>query len=398
VILNIRIDHKSAEISQMEQLSQLIDKIFKDINQNYPIIEYLQIKTCNRQEMYMVMDKCGLDYNWDGLVVEKDDEALEHVLRLASGLESMIIGEDQILGQLKDAQKQAIKEGTCGPILNNVFTKAIHVGQIVRKKTHINEGAVSIGSAAVRLAEHVHGDLKCKKVLVIGAGQMGTLVAKALVAKRLKAIVVANRTHDRALCLAKELGGSAIHFDNLSEALYDADVVISATGAPHPIITYEKMKEAVPTGTLEKMVMVDIANPRDIDARVAELGVRLYNIDDLRGIARKNREIRENESKAAEVIIGEELRLLRRSLKHLEVEPLISNIRHDAEKIRIKETQKALKMMGDINGQEKVVEDLSKIIVDRIFSDIIKNIKIAAEEDDKITLEAVECLFSNEKN
>jgi glutamyl-tRNA reductase len=272
------------------------------------------------------------------------------------------------------------------------------VGQLVRKKTRINEGAVSIGSAAVRLAEHVHGDLKCKKVLVIGAGQMGTLVAKALVAKRLKAIMVANRTHDRALCLAKELGGSAIHFDRLAEALYDADVVISATGAPHPIITYEKVKEAVPDETLEKMVMVDIANPRDIDERVTQLGIRLYNIDDLRGIARKNRQMREDEAKAAESIIEEELVLLRRSLKHLEVEPLISTIRHEAEKMRIKETKKALKMMGDINGQEKVVEDLSRVIVDRIFSDIIKNIKIAAEEDDEITLEAAECLFSYGKS
>lgn len=398
MILNIRIDHKIAEISQMEQLSRLIDDIFQEINQDQTMKEYLQIKTCNRQEMYLVIDKCDLNYHWDGLVVEKDDEALKHVLRLASGLESMIIGEDQILGQLKDAQKQALKEGSCGPILNNVFTKAIHVGQLVRKKTRINEGAVSIGSAAVRLAEHVHGDLKCKKVLVIGAGQMGTLVAKALVAKRLKAIMVANRTHDRALCLAKELGGSAIHFDRLAEALYDADVVISATGAPHPIITYEKVKEAVPDETLEKMVMVDIANPRDIDERVTQLGIRLYNIDDLRGIARKNRQMREDEAKAAESIIEEELVLLRRSLKHLEVEPLISTIRHEAEKMRIKETKKALKMMGDINGQEKVVEDLSRVIVDRIFSDIIKNIKIAAEEDDEITLEAAECLFSYGKS
>ncbi|MEN6329098.1 MAG: glutamyl-tRNA reductase [Methanobacteriaceae archaeon] len=398
MILNIRIDHKTAEISQIEQLSRLIDEIFQDVGQDHPIKEYLQIKTCNRQELYMVIDKCDLDYQWDGLVVERDDDALKHVLRLASGLESMIIGEDQILGQLKDAQKQATEEGCCGPILNNVFTKAIHVGQLVRKKTHINEGAVSIGSAAVRLAEHVHGDLKCKKVLVIGAGQMGTLVAKALVAKRLKAIVVANRTYDRALCLAKELEGSAIHFDHLSEALYDADVVISATGAPHPIITCEKVKEAVPAETLKNMVMVDIANPRDIDERVSELGVRLYNIDDLRGIARKNRKMREEEAKAAEIIIEDELQLLIRSLKHLEVEPLISNIRNDAEQMRIKETQKALKMMGDINGQEKVVEDLSRILVDRIFADIIKNIKNAAEKDDKITLEAAECLFSIIKN
>ncbi|HNS24900.1 MAG TPA: glutamyl-tRNA reductase [Methanobacteriaceae archaeon] len=395
MILNIRIDHKTAEISQMEQLNQHMEGIFQEINQNHSVNEYLQIKTCNRQEMYLVIDKCDLNYHWGDLVVKKDDEALEHVLRLASGLESMIVGEDQILGQLRDAQKQAIKAGSCGPILNNVFTKAIHVGQLVRKKTHINEGAVSIGSAAVRLAEHVHGDLKCKKVLVIGAGRMGTLVAKALVVKRLKAIVVANRTHDRALCLAKELGGSAIYFDRLAEALYDADVVISATGAPHPIITYEKLKEAVPVETLGKMVMVDIANPRDIDERVAELGVRLYNIDDLRGIARENLQMRENEAKAAEAIIGEELVLLRRSLKHLEVEPLISSIRNQAEKMRIKETKKALRMMGDINGQEKVVDDLSRVVVDRIFSGIIKNIKIAAEKDDKSTLEVVERLFSN---
>ena len=145
----------------------------------------------------------------------------------------MIIGEDQILGQIKDARKKSITAGCCGQIFNTIFTKAIHVGQSVRKKTNINKGSISIGSAAVELAESVHGDLKCKKVLVIGAGKMGTLVAKALVEKHLKAIVVANRTHDRASCLAKELGGSAIHFDKLDEAMSDADVVISATGAPH---------------------------------------------------------------------------------------------------------------------------------------------------------------------
>ncbi|HMK54302.1 MAG TPA: glutamyl-tRNA reductase [Methanobacteriaceae archaeon] len=396
MILNVRIDHKTADISQMEELTQLIDNIFQDINQEHAVQEYLQIKTCNRAEIFMVLDDCNLDYYWDGLVVETNDDALEHVLRLASGLESMIIGEDQILGQLKEAQKKAIKNGCCGPVLNTVFTKAIHVGQVVRKKTHINEGSISIGSAAVRLAEHVHGDLKCKKVLIIGAGQMGTLVAKALVEKRLKAIVVANRTYDRAVCLAKELSGSAIHFDRLSEAMHDADVVISATGAPHPIITYEKVKESVQPENLEGMVMVDIANPRDIDERVADLGVRLYNIDDLRGIANKNRKMREKEAEAAAVLIEEELNLLKISLKHLEAEPIISSIRNDAEEIRIKETQKALKLMGNINGQEKVVEKLTKVLVDRIFSDVIENIKDAAEKDDKDVLKAAECLFGND--
>jgi glutamyl-tRNA reductase len=395
MILNVRIDHKTADISQIEELTHLIDDIFQDIIQNHQVHEHIHIKTCNRAEIYLVLENSNLNYDWDGLVVKKDKEALEHILRLSSGLESMIIGEDQILGQLKDSQKQAIKNGTCGPVLNTVFTKAIHVGQVVRKKTHINEGSVSIGSAAVELAESVHGDLKCKKVLVIGAGQMGTLVAKALVEKNLKAIVVANRTYDRAMCLARELGGSAIHFDRLSEAMHDADVVISATGAPHHIITYEKVAESVRPKNLENMVMVDIANPRDIEEEVADLGVKLYNIDDLRGIADKNREKREEEAIEATKIIERELELLNKSLKHIQVQPIISCIRNDAEIIRIKETEKALNMMGDMNGKEKIVENLTQVLLDRVFHDLILNLKEAAENDDEAVLKAADCLFRN---
>lgn len=393
MILNIRIDHKTADIGKIEESTQLMDEIFAKIQEEHQVHEYLQIKTCNRAEIYLVMDDCELYYRWDGLIVEKNEKAMEHVLKLSCGLESMIVGEDQILGQLKDAYRISEKNGSCGPILRTVFTKAIHVGQAVRKKTRINQGSVSIGSVAVDLAEHVHGDLKCKKVLVIGAGKMGTLVAKALVEKNLKAIVVANRTYDRAVCLARELGGSAIHFDRLSEAMHDADVVISATGAPHHILTKEKVVESVPQEKLEKMVMVDIANPRDIEEEVALLGVRLYNIDDLRGMARKNKKIREEEAKEAERIIGEELVLLEKSMKHYEVEPIIAQIRTNAETIRMRETEKAFRKLGDINGKEKVVENLTKVMVDRIFYDMIQNLKEAAENDDHDVIKAAECLF-----
>src|SRR5664280_775792 len=181
----------------MERSSQKLDVMFNNILKRYPVQEYLNIKTCNRAEIYLVLGECSLEnLQSEDFVIESDDDAMEHLLRLSSGLESMIIGEDQILGQIKDAQKRSIKEGCCGQVLQTVFTKAVHVGQVVRKKTKINEGSLSIGSAAVELAESVHGDLKCKKVLIIGAGKMGTLVAKALVEKKLKAIVVANRTHD----------------------------------------------------------------------------------------------------------------------------------------------------------------------------------------------------------
>ena len=393
MILNIRIDHKTADINKMEESTRRMDEIFAKIQQEHKVQEFIQIKTCNRAEIYVVMDECPLDYHWNGLVVEKDEKALEHVLKLSCGLESMIIGEDQILGQLKDAYKSSIKTGTSGQVLGTVFTKAIHVGQVVRKKTRINQGSVSIGSAAVNLAESVLGNLKCKKVMVIGAGKMGTLVAKALVEKHLKAIVVANRTYDRALCLAKELEGSAIHFDRLAEAMYDADVIICATGAPHTILTAEKVMAAVPPENLHNIVMIDIANPRDIDDDVSQLGVRLYNIDDLRGIADKNKKMRESEAEAAEKIIAEELELLEKSLRHLGVEPLIAHIRAQAEIIRLRETEKACHMIGDMNGKEKIIDNLTKVVVDRVFYDIINNLKEAAENDDKTVLNAAQTIF-----
>lgn len=394
MILNIRIDHNMADICTMEKSTSQMGEIFEKIKDEYRVHEYIQMKTCNRAELYLVLNDCYIDnIDFCDFVVETDENALNHLLRLSCGLESMIIGEDQILGQIKDARKKHLKEGYAGDLLNTVFTKAIHVGQVVRKKTNINNGSISIGSAAVELAESVHGDLKCKKVLVIGAGKMGTLVAKALVQKHLKAIVVANRTHDRAVDLAKELGGYAIHFDRLDEAMSDADVIISATGAPHPILTCEKIKSAVSQEKLEKLVIVDIANPRDVEEDVKKLGVKLFNIDDLRGIADKNRKLRESEAKDAEKIIEEELLLLKKSLKRLEVESIISDIRRNAEKIRSHEAEKAFRMLGDINGKEKIVEDLTHVIVDKIFSDITRNIKNAAENDDKELIESAKSIF-----
>jgi glutamyl-tRNA reductase len=394
VIVNIRIDHKNADISKLERSFHEMDRLFIDIQNNYSIQDYILLKTCNRAEMYLIMDECVLnDLNCDGFVVEYDDDAMRHILRLASGLESMIIGEDQILGQIKDAQNKRLKIGNNDEAINILFTKAIHVGQLVRSKTHINRGSISIGSAAVELAESVHGNLNCKNVLIIGAGEMGTLVAKALAEKNLRAIVVANRTYDRAIRLAKELGGSAIHFDKLDGALCDADVVISATGAPHPILTYEKVKKVVSQKNLVNLVMVDIANPRDIEEEVANLGVKLFNIDDLREIADKNKKIREQEAYEAEKIIEKELKLLKKSLKYLKVEPLISSIRNDAENIRINETKKALKMLGDLNGRERVVNDLTKVIINKIFYDVINNIKNAAENDDNETIDVVKNIF-----
>ena len=398
LILNIRIDHKTANISTIENLSSEMDKLIEEIDKKCCINESIQIKTCNRAETYLILEKDHIKgINFDNFIVESNEDAIRHLLRLSCGLESMIIGEDQILGQIKDSRNEGLKNGSCGRILNTIFTKAIHVGQMVRKKTKINKGSISIGSAAVELAESIHGDLKCKKVLVIGAGNMGTLVARALVEKRLKAIVVANRTYDRAVELARELGGSAIHFDRLDEAMADADVVISATGAPHTILTRDHVKNTISSKKLKSMVMVDIANPRDIDENVSDLGVKLFNIDDLRGIADQNKKMRENEAKEAEKIIEKELDLLNKSLKHIEIEPLISHIRSEIEQIRSYETEKALRMLGDLNGKEEIVNDLTHAIINKVFHQIIMNIRNAAENEEKEVLKSSYKIFDIKK-
>ena len=146
MILNIRVDHKTADISKMEKSSQKLDVLFNTIIERYPVNEYLNIKTCNRAELYLVLEECDIEnLITNDFVIESDDNAMTHLLRLSSGLESMIIGEDQILGQIKDAKKRSIKEGCSGPVLQTIFTKAVHVGQVVRKKTKINEGSLSIG-------------------------------------------------------------------------------------------------------------------------------------------------------------------------------------------------------------------------------------------------------------
>ena len=285
MILNLRVDHKIADIQSMENISKDMDDLFQELQEKYSIGEYVEISTCNRKEYYINNDYISKDdellsHENQSIIIEYGPSAVMHLLRMTSGLESMIVGEDQILGQVKDAKHKAVKNHHCGKSLDAIFTKAIHVGQVVRNKTNINKGSVSIGSAAIDLAEKHIGTLDDKSVLVIGAGKMGKLVAKALAEKNLNAIFVANRTYYVAVELAKDLGGEAILFSDLEEYLANADLVISATGAPHPIITKKRLLGI--DMNYEDVMMVDIANPRDISDDVADLGVKSFNIDDLR--------------------------------------------------------------------------------------------------------------------
>ena len=397
MILNIRVDHKIADINSMEAISKDIDEIFQELQEKYSIGEYIEISTCNRKEYYINNDYISTDdellsHENQSIIIEYGESAVMHLLRMTSGLESMIVGEDQILGQVKDAKYNADKNHHCGRALDAVFTKAIHVGQVVRNKTNINKGSVSIGSAAIDLAEKHLGSLEDKSVLVIGAGKMGRLVAKALAEKDLNAIFVANRTFYVAVELAKDLGGEAILFNDLEKYLATADLVISATSAPHPIITKDRLSDI--QRDYDNLMMVDIANPRDILEDVSEMGVKLFNIDDLREIADENTRLRIKEFGEAENIINDEFILLKESFKIMEVDELLGDLRASMEEIRQRETQKASVKLSNVDGSAKVLDKLTNSIVNKIFFDISKNVKKAAKEDNRDVIDAAEYIFN----
>ena len=396
MIINIRVDHTLADIETMEKVSKDLKELFSNLKENFDIKEYIEINTCNRYEYFLYTDDCyddSLDCDNKYVIIEYNDDAIIHLFRMSSGLESMIIGEDQILGQIKDSKKKSEKEGHCGKKLDTVFTKAIHVGQVVRNKTKINQGSVSIGSAAVDLAEEHLGDLQDKHVLVIGAGKMGTLVAKALAEKNLKAIFVANRTYYKAVRLAEELDGEAILFDNLEEKLLNADLVISSTGSPHAIVNKKRLLKVFKDEVPDKMIFIDIANPRDIEEDVKDLGIELFNIDDLRGIAEKNKKLRENEVIAAEEIIENEFDLLKESFNLIEINLLLGSLRESMEEIRQRETQKGIVKLSRVDAKDiKTIDKMTQSIVNKIFYDISENIKKSAKDNEEDVIKMCETI------
>ena len=392
MIINIRVDHTLADIETMEKVSKDLKELFSTLKEQIDVKEYIEINTCNRYEYFLYAEdynEFDLDCENKYVIIQYSDEAVLHLFRMTSGLESMIIGEDQILGQVKDAKLKSEREGHCGKKLDAIFTKAIHVGQVVRNKTKINQGSISIGSAAVDLAEENLGDLQDKNVLVIGAGKMGTLVAKALAEKNLKAIFVANRTYYKAIKLAEELEGEAILFDNLEEKLLNADLVISSTGAPHAIINKSRLMKVFDEEIPKKMVFIDIANPRDIEEDVKEIGIDLFNIDDLRGIAEKNKKLREKEVIEAEKIIENEFDLLKESFNLIEINSLLGSLRESMEEIRQRESQKGIVKLNSVDAKDiKTIDKMTQSIVNKIFYDISENIRKTAKnsEDDYIRI------------
>jgi glutamyl-tRNA reductase len=416
-VINVRITHKKAGVPLLEAIA------FKDKRNALAEIrslgyadECVLMQTCNRIEFYLV-SKDGAytshkmkeylkgraggmaDEASRAIEVTRNQEALRHILRVASGLESMVVGEDQVLNQLWEAFLEADSEKAVGPVLRYVFNKAASVGSRVRNETGINKGAISVGSVAVEIAGSLLGTFEGKNVLVMGAGEMGTLVAKALARRSLSAMFIASRTYERAVKLAEELSGKAVKFDKLSEALLDADVVICSTAAPHYLLTKQivqgVMSQRRNPGDL---FIIDISNPRNVEKSVQEVAkVKLYNLDDLQLIAEKNKEERQKSAEKASAIVDEEVVLLDRDVKALSVRNVISFLLSHAEEIRQREVAKALSMMQKLNGKDKkVIDDLTLILLKQTFIPIVENLRKAAVNGDKETIETAVKLFGME--
>ena len=301
------------------------------------------------------------------------------MLRVASGLESMIVGEDQIQGQVKDAFELAEMEGTVGPQLSVIFRTAISTGKKVRSGTNVNKGCISIGSAAVELAEDKIGSLMNKNILIIGAGETATLIAKHLIGKFPRAVFVSNRTYARAVELAWALNGKAVRFDSLDEFISDADVVICATSATHMILTKDHLLKALAFNCEERrMVIIDVSVPRNVDRNIAQLpGIELYDIDGLRGIAEKNVLKRQAEIKNAEVIITQELCALEQKIKEMQADEAISDLYIKMNAIRDRELKRALARAKSGTNMEVVMSEFAGSLTKKMLADQTEIVKEA---------------------
>jgi glutamyl-tRNA reductase len=353
-LLALGVSHKTAPLELRERLSLTEGRAvgaLRELTAAAGIHEAAAISTCNRTELYLVVsDPVEAESTALSVLTRQAEirptellghlysmrftDAVRHLFRVTSGLDSMIVGEAEVQGQVKRAYELALVEGGTGPILNRLFRGALAAGGRARDETGVSEKGLSISSVAVELAQRTLGDLGERSVLVIGAGETAELVARALVARGVSTVFVANRRYDRAIGLAQRFGGSAVRFEELPEQLEVADIVVSATNSPHHIVERDDITQVMATREGRPLLLVDIAVPRDIEPACREIaGVSLHDIDDVQQVVERNASGREAEAKRAEQIIEVEVDRFERWLASLEVVPTIVAMRERGEEI-----------------------------------------------------------------
>jgi len=407
VITGLSVSHETASVDEIEAAScEGVDDRVAELLAQPGVSEAFALQTCNRAEAYVVTDRA--DEGPDALAGIVSDvregavdhmnheESLRHLMCVAAGLESLVLGEDQIIGQFKTAFETARSADAIGPMLEDAIMKAIHVGERARTETEINEGVVSLGSAAVELADR-ETDLAGTTALVVGAGEMGTLAANALASTDIERLLIANRTIPHATHIAEtvDVEASAIGLDAAAAAADTASVVISATGSPDYVLEAEGLAEAGET------VCIDLAQPRDINPAADELSaVDVFDIDALESVTESTHRRREQAARKVEAMIDEEFDRLTALFKRKRADEAISAMYESAERVKDREVATAfakLDSRGDLTDQQRdVIESLADALVGQLLSAPTKSLREAAAEDDWTTIQTAMGLFNPE--
>ncbi len=413
------LNHRTAPVELREQVAISDFKLpamLRQLVARTEIREAVILSTCNRTEFYAV---CEADGGTSGeavlhdflvsltnspakgfaghLYFYRDGRAADHLMKVSSGLDSMILGESQILGQVKAAYQAAALSGATGAILNNLLQSALATGKRVRTETTIGQGAFSVGAAAVELATSIFGNsLHGKTVLVLGAGKMSELTARHLQASGAPTVLVTNRTFDRAEALAQQLGtgASACRFDDLPNALLESDIVICSTAAPHPVVTPDLIHSAMRARKNRPLFLVDIAVPRDVDPAVASIdNVYVYNIDDLSAVVDRDHAKRQLEVQRAQSIIDESVRQFQVWRRSLEVVPLVTAVRERLDGLRLEELARLRARLPHVSDKDfRAIEIALQSITGKIAHDAITAIKQCASTADASGYERLDAI------
>ncbi len=404
MIFTLGINHHSAPLAIRERVAFGADKLphaLADLVHSQAVKEAAILSTCNRTEIYCAAETPDAVIDWLAhyhgipraeiapyVYAHPQPEAVRHAFRVASGLDSMVIGEPQILGQMKDAIRAAEESGTLGTQLHKLFQRSFSVAKEVRSTTAIGANIVSMAAAGVHLAERIFESIADQRILFIGAGEMIELCAAHFCAQRPKQVTIANRTIERGRALAEQYGGTAIRLDELGEYLPQHDIVVSCTASPLPIIGLGMVERAVKVRRHRPVFMVDLAVPRDIEEEVGELDdVFLYTVDDLAQVVESGLESRQAAVVEAEQIIGNRVQDFLTWLQSRETVPVIRSLRDSAERMRRHEMEHALKLLAKGEAPEKVLEQLSQRLTNKFVHAPTQTLN-AAEGGERSELQA----------
>jgi glutamyl-tRNA reductase len=415
-LLALGVSHKTAPLDLRERLSLTEGSAagaLRELTQAAGIHEAAAISTCNRTELYLIVsDPVDAESTALGVLTRqaeirptellshlyslRSSEAARHLMRVTAGLDSMILGEAEVQGQVKRAYELALVEGVTGPVLNRLFHSALAAGGRVREETAVGEKGVSIPSVAVELARRALGDLADRRVLIVGAGETAELVARALVARGIDTVFVANRHYDRAIGLAQRFDGTAVRFEELPLEMERADVVVSATNSPHHVVERDGLETVMLERGGRPLLLIDIAVPRDIEPDCREVPrVTVYDIDDIQQIVERNASGREAEATQAERIIEAELDRFERWLATLEVVPTISALRERGEEIVrrvMAENEPRWENLSEADRER--IEAMAKAIASRLLHEpTVRMRRSAGSEDAYLYVSALRQLF-----